>query len=361
MAQSKRRKNPLKGDLCELLFPPTPSFRILELGERDACKETDGLNTLRQLLIANEGMYPEIERWYLNKVIPGLRSSERVAYVAFENESPIASAILKRGEHAKFCHLRIHEGFRDLDLGQMFFTQMTLEARGRAKEIHFTLPEGLWSEKAEFFQSFGFMEAVKAPLQYRRGEAELSCRAPLSLVWSRVLQKLPRLLDKFSPGGFSLSNKLVMSMRPEYADRVFSRHKQVEFRRKFSTKWRGCKAVVYGTKPLGALMGEVTMRNITCGTAEAIWETFGTMGGCSREEFSAYVAGSDSVYAIELSDVTPYIAPISLAQVSHLISEDLRPPQSFRDVRIDSDGAWVRAVSVAGLLHSKFGIRRSVV
>jgi predicted transcriptional regulator len=358
MAQSKRRTKHLKGDLTELLFAPTPSFRILELGENDAREQTDGLNVLRGLLLANESMYPEIGRWYSDKVVPGLKSYERVAYVAFENETPIASAVLKRGEHAKFCHLRIHENFRDLDLGQMFFTQMTFEARGLAKDIHFTLPEGLWYEKEEFFRSFGFTAAAKASHQYRIGETELSCSAPLPLVWSRVLEKLPRLLDKFSPGGYSLSNKLVMSMRPEYADRIFSRHKRVEFRKKFSLKWRGCRAVVYGTQPLGSLMGEVTMRNITCDTPNAIWEHFGAMGGCSHQEFAAYVGSSPSVYAIELSDVTPYISPIGLSQVSHLINEDLRPPQSFRDVRIDANDAWVRAVSVAGLLHSRFSISR---
>ena len=94
--------------------------------------------------------------------------------------------------------------------------------------------------------------AVKAAHQYRLAKLNFPCSAPLPLVWSRVLEKLPRLLDKFSPGGCSLSNKLVMSMRPQFADRVFSRNKQVEFRKKFSLKWRGCKAVVYGTQPLGA-------------------------------------------------------------------------------------------------------------
>jgi len=358
MGQLKRRIKPLKGDLTELLFSPTPSFRILELGDNDARKKTDGIGILRDLLLANENMYPEIGKWYSEKVIPGLINSERVAYVAFENETPIASAVLKRGEHAKFCHLRIHENFRDLDLGQMFFTQMTLEARGAAKEIHFTLPESLWYEQTKFFQSFGFTAAVKASRQYRNGETELSCSAPLPLVWSKVLEKLPRLLDRFSPGGYSLANKLVMSMHPKYADRIFSRRKQVEFRKKFSLKWRGCKAVVYGTQPLGALMGEVTMRNITCDTPQNLWNNFGEMSGCSQQEFSSYVGSSSSVYAIELSDVMPYISPIGLAHISHLINEDLRPPQSFRDVRIDANDAWVRAVSVAGLLHSKFGIKR---
>jgi predicted transcriptional regulator len=357
MAQSGGLKTPFKGDLCELLFPPTPSFRFAELKAFDAQNQTDELKTLQRMLLANEEMYPGIRHWYMDKVIPGLKNSERVAYIAYEDETPIASAVLKRGGHAKFCHLRIHENFRDLDLGQMFFSQMTLEVRHIAKEIHFTLPEGLWSEKAEFFKSFGFSEAIKASHQYRQGQAELACSAPVSLVWSKVVEKLPHLANKFSPGGCSLASKLVMSMRPEYADRIFSRRKLVEFRKKFSVKWRGCKAVVYGTKPLGALMGEVTLRNVTYGTPDDIWEAFGTMGGCTREEFSKYAGNSDGVYAIELSDVTPYISPIALVQVSHLINEDLRPPQSFSSIKIESDGPWGRAISVAGLLQGRFCIR----
>jgi predicted transcriptional regulator len=104
-------------------------------------------------------------------------------------------------------------------------------------------------------------------------------------------------------------------------------------------------------------MGEVTLRNVTYGTPDDIWEAFGTMGGCTREEFSKYAGNSDGVYAIELSDVTPYISPIALVQVSHLINEDLRPPQSFSSIKIESDGPWGRAISVAGLLQGRFCIR----
>jgi predicted transcriptional regulator len=358
MAQLKRQTSPLKGDLTELLFPPTPSFSFLELGPDDTRRSSDGFLVLRKMLLANEGMYPGIGDWFSKKVVPGLISSERLAYVAFENDLPIASAILKRGKRAKFCHLRINENFRDQELGQMFFTQMTLECRHEAKEIHFTLPESLWSEKADFFRSFGFLEATRAGRQYRPGVVELACSAPVSLVWSKVLEKLPRLLDQFCPGGYSLANKLVLSMHPEHAKRIFNRQKKVEFRKRFSTKWQGCKAVVYGTQPEASLLGEVVVRNVSCGSPEAVWSSFGSVGGCSKEEFAAYVGDSTTVYAIELSDATPYFSPIGLAQVSHLINEDLRPPQSFRDVRIDTNDAWVKAVSVASLLQSRFGFKR---
>ena len=161
------------------LFPLTNPFRIVELKSADARKWTDDVRILKHLIVANEPMYPNIDSWFTEKVIPGLKSSERIAYVAYEGDNPIASAVLKLGKRAKFCHLRIHQDFQDLDLGQMFFTQMTLEARHHASEIHFTLPESLWIRKREFFESFGFASIAKALRQYRHGEEELSCSAPL--------------------------------------------------------------------------------------------------------------------------------------------------------------------------------------
>src|SRR5258708_35372484 len=116
-----------KGEKRGTWFPIGDRFRFVELGNVDAQRSTDNLKVLKELIVANQNMYPNIDRWFAEKVVPGLRSSERIAYVAFEDERPIASAVLKVGDKSKFCHLRVHQDFQDMDLGQMFFTQMTLE------------------------------------------------------------------------------------------------------------------------------------------------------------------------------------------------------------------------------------------
>jgi predicted transcriptional regulator len=309
------------------------------------------------MLLENEEMYPGIGRWYKDKVLPGLKTSERIAYLAFEDEKPIASAVLKLGEHAKFCHLRINEGFRDLNLGQILFTEMAFQARHleNVKEIHFTLPEGLWSDKSEFFKSFGFITAEKSSRQYRNGEEELYCTAPITTVWGHALERI-HLLKRFSPGGHSLSDKILLSMHPNYANLVFSGKKQIEIRKKFSRRWRGRQAVVYGTQPLGSLLGEVTLSEITEGSTSEIWEHYGARSGCSYEEFTSYVGGSNRVYAIELTDLKPYLSPVGIPLISHLIGlredQELRPPQSFLNVKMESGCLWGKAISVAGLLHS---------
>jgi predicted transcriptional regulator len=297
-------------------------------------------------------MYPNILRWFDAKVVPGLRSSERVAWVAYEGEEAIASAILKLGRKSKFCHLRIHQDFRDIDLGRMFFTQMTFEARHLAQEIHFTLPESLWYERTRFFESFGFTHAAKSPRQYRTGETELSCSAPVPMVWSAALRKLPQLMPRFSVGGYSLSNEILVSIKPKYAHQILSGAKLVEIRKKFSSRWTGCRAVLYASSPEKALVGEATVRSITSGSPAEIWARFGPSIGCSPDEFDDYVGSTAQVSAIELDNAVPYKEPIGLAQVSHLVQEDLRPPQSFCDLRLDEgNSAWAKAVSVASLLH----------
>jgi predicted transcriptional regulator len=351
MAQFRQFSNRESGTL----FPLSGRFRIVQLGKDDALKWTDDLQVLKRLILASQDKYPKIERWLDEKVMPGLRSAERIAWVAYEEDRPIASAVLKLGDRAKFCHLKIDQDFQDMDLGQMFFTQMAMEVRHHAKEIHFTLPESLWCDKAAFFKSFGFERATKALRQYRNSDAELACSAPFATVWSAVLSRLPRLTVKFNIGGYSLNNKILISVKPKYAGRILAGSKLIEVRKKFSNRWVGCRAVLYSSSPQKALVGEATIKSVTPGLPADLWSYFGSGLGCTLDEFEAYVGLASKAYAIELSEIIPYREPISLAQVSHLVREDLTPPQSFCDLRLDEEGsAWSKAVSVASLLHGRF-------
>lgn len=347
---------------ASMLFSTKADFRVVRLGEVDALHHSDELKTLTNLIETSEDMYPNIRRWIRDKVVPGLRSSERVAWVAYENERPVATAVLKRGARTKFCHVRVESGFQDLDLGQLFFTQMTLETRHLAREIHFTLPESLWESKMKFFESFGFAQAAKSERQYRNGETELACSAPHHLVRVAALERLPFLARKFSVSGYQIGGDLLVSMKPKYAERILAGLKLVEIRRKFSARWVGCKAVLYSSSPQRALVGEATVRSVTSGTPADIWSRFYATVGCTLDEFSAYVGSAKQVSAIELDAVFPYKEPISLAQISHLVGEDLRPPQSYRDLKLeDKHSAWAKAVTATSVLHGSFSpIRRPV-
>jgi len=337
------------------LFPLAPPLQIVKLGVEEAKKQTDDLRSLSRFIDSSEEMYPRIGRWFSEKVVPGLKTEQRLAWVAYESGKAVAAAVLKRGRRAKFCHVRIDPGFQDMDLGRFFFTMMTLETRHLASEIHFTLPESLWCSKASFFESFGFSHAVKALRQYRRGDTELACSAPHALAQRAALDKLPSLVRKFSGSGYRLGADILVSMKPSYAEKILNGSKLIEIRKKFSGKWVGRKAALYASSPQKALVGEATVRSVTSGSPTDIWDHFGVSIGCSASEFRAYVGSATQVYAIELDEVFPYKTPIGLSVISHLLCEDLRPPQSYCDLSLrDDTSPWAKAVSVAGALHSHF-------
>lgn len=351
MALLRQRKSEQAG----VLFPLASNFRIVKLGRGEALSWTDDMGVLESLIHASEGMYPDIRSWFSDKVVPGLKSEQRIAWIAYEGGKAIASAVLKLGQRSKFCHLKIHQDFQDMDLGQMFFSAMAAEARHIATEIHFTLPESLWVERRAFFESFSFTTAKRARKQYRHSEPELACSAPFEDVWSSVVRRLPSLERKFTVGGYSLDKRILLSIRPEYAGRIIAKTKLVEIRRRFLEKWAGSRAVLYASSPLKALVGEATIASVTSGPPADIWKQFGANAGCTLAEFQTYVGSASKISAIELDHVVPYREPIGLAQASYLVREDLTPPQSFCDLRLDDrDSAWVRAVSVASLLHGRF-------
>lgn len=340
------------------LFPKTVNFQVVRLSSVDAEKFSDHLINLRNLILENEPMYPNIGGWFDRKVISGVKSSERIAYIGYVDEEPAVSAVIKRGESTKFCHLKIRENLQDIHLGEAFFALMGLEARSFAKEVHFTLPESLWEKEKEFFKTFGFIKAIKSRHQYRLFEDELRCSSPFSRVWDAVLEKLPKIARIFSLEGYSLDNRVLMSIKAKYAEKVLSGEKRVEVRKKFSKKWSGHKVSLYASRPKSSLVGQALISKVIIAKPNTVWDKFGDQIGCTKEEFKRYVGSVSEVYAVVLEHVTPYRNSIPLKEVSNLTKKQLRPPQNYYN--LDQNRDWIEAVSMGAFLQSRFGTPEQV-
>lgn len=336
-----------------------PSVRIERIDESHARRSGDSLGILVGRLRRHQEFYPEIETWIRDRVIPGLKTGERIAYLGYREEKPILAAVLKQGESTKFCHLSIEDGFRGDHLGQLMFSLMASEVRHIAAEIHFTLPEGLWEAEHGFFRSFGFEAARPSPIQYRLFEEELRCSAPFSTVWNHVVAKLPTLLTSTAIAGYDLNEGVVLSVRDDLARAIMRGEKTVEVRRRFSERWAGRKASVYASGASQTLLGMVSISDVLRAGPDEIWERFGEEIGSGREEYSAYTDGCDSVFALRLTDPIEYAAPVPISQLSHLIGDVLHPPQSYS--RFSRDDKWGQAISIAALLHGRWSGRVSAL
>lgn len=334
------------------LFPRQDDFRIVTLDSDDVSARTDQLQAFSRLVLDSEDMYPGIQTWLRDKVLPELAHPGRVAFLAYEGDRPAVSAVLKLGEDAKICHLNVKNAYQDEHLGELFFVLMALRCRRRARTVHFTLPESLWAEKSAFFESFGFTRAERSATQYRERDTELVCAAPIQTVLAHAEAKIPKLTKAFKLGGRRLATQLLMSVRPEFAHALMSGHKQVELRRRFAKKWEGARVALYSTRPDGVLLGEVTIRRVTAAPPARLWREFGPRMGCTQAQFEAYVGDLPEAVAIEVQDPRPYTSPISLVEIERWLSDVPRPPQSY--LAVDADDPWGKVLTMVSLLHGSF-------
>jgi predicted transcriptional regulator len=340
------------------LFIKESDLNFIQLNRNDVEFETENFKILKFLVSEHETMYSNIDKWFKLKVTPGIISGQRIAYIIFDDKIPIASYILKIGEYAKFCHLYIKEEYQNLNIGDLCFALMVLNAKRLAKEIHFTLPESLWANKSNFFKSWGFENIAKSITQYRNFNTELKCSEPFSKIWQQFKYKSPKIIKEFSRYSDDIFNGIIISIKPQYVEKIKSGEKVIEIRKKFNHKWKGHRATIYATSPIKSLFGYVTISKIELEKPDIIWSKYQKDIGCNKSEFNDYIQNNKEIFALTLDNFESYKGSIPLNHLNHFVNEGLKPPQSYNSLK--KDGKWAEAVSVAELLHGRFKIYREV-
>lgn len=120
--------------------------------------------------------------------------------------------------------------------------------------------------------------------------------------------------------------KALVSIRPEYVERILSGEKTYEYRRRIFKRPEVDTLVIYATMPVGKVVAEAAITTILESTPEDIWERTGRHAGISEDRFKAYFHGCGTAYAIGLGDVHAFARPLTLAEYAPGI---VRAPQSF--------------------------------
>lgn len=120
--------------------------------------------------------------------------------------------------------------------------------------------------------------------------------------------------------------KALVSIRPEYVERILSGEKTYEYRRRIFKHPGVDTLAIYATMPVGKVVAEAAITTILEATPEDIWEHTGRHAGISEDRFKAYFHGCNIAYAIGIGDVHAFQRPLTLAEYSPGIS---RAPQSF--------------------------------
>lgn len=331
-------------------------FKVAKLGQADAQGTSDHIKTLKNLVAEHDVLYPKIEHWFQQKVIPGLASNERVAFLGYYDEKPVAAAILKKEIDSKICHINIMRELRGKKLGQLFSILMVLEVREFAKKMHLTMPESLWENKQGFFKNLSLNEYSINDMQYRKSEMEFRISGNYHEIWESSKSRIADIGDFLSIQGLPLENDLLMSIQPQFARKILSGQKRVEIRKKFNTNWENKCIKIYSSFPDQSIIGEARIAKVIQADPGYIWDNYNNLICCEHGFYLDYTKNCGTISAIFLEDIISYKTEIPLSLLWHLTKKELRPPQSHLALRKNSD--WAEAVSIATLLFNSFSGNR---
>ena len=118
--------------------------------------------------------------------------------------------------------------------------------------------------------------------------------------------------------------KVLLSIKPEYVERIFAGTKRYEFRRVIFKSRSVKTVVVYTTSPVQKVIGEFDIDTILSDTPERIWRRTSSFSGISKKALMAYFGDKTTVYAIKVKEPRRYPVPLDLQEAF-----DTFPPQSF--------------------------------
>lgn len=117
--------------------------------------------------------------------------------------------------------------------------------------------------------------------------------------------------------------KVLLSIKPEYAEKIFNGSKKYEYRRVIF-KRKVETIIVYASDPIQRVMGEFDVGEIHKKNIERLWEDTGNHSGTTKSLLVDYFKNRIEGYAIEIKKPRKYNSPLLLSDL--MIST---APQSF--------------------------------
>lgn len=122
---------------------------------------------------------------------------------------------------------------------------------------------------------------------------------------------------------------ILLSIKPEYVNKILQGTKKYEFRRRIA-KDTISSIYIYSTYPVMKVVAKIEVLGIMFAAPSTLWENTKFEAGISRRKFREYFKGCKIAYAYKLGSVYLLDTPKSLQEYGITF-----PPQSF--IYIDND------------------------
>ena len=122
-----------------------------------------------------------------------------------------------------------------------------------------------------------------------------------------------------------MSKKVLLSIKPVFADRILTRQKHFEFRKTIFKDESVKHVLIYSSSPVKLVVGRFKIEDIIRLDLDGLWEITSKGAGISREFFDEYFYEKEHGYAIKIGEVHKFKRPYRLGKLSSI----KQAPQSF--------------------------------
>lgn len=109
-----------------------------------------------------------------------------------------------------------------------------------------------------------------------------------------------------------MKGKILISIHPEYVEKIISGEKKYEYRTKAAKKDVD-KIIIYETAPVKKVVAEAEILDVLVMKPGELWELTKAQAGTTKSFFMSYFKGRDVAYAYKLGKVRVYRRPMDLS------------------------------------------------
>lgn len=106
--------------------------------------------------------------------------------------------------------------------------------------------------------------------------------------------------------------KILISINPEYVEKIISGEKKYEYRTKAAKKDVD-KIIIYETTPVKKVVAAAEILDVLIMRPNELWELTKAQAGITKSFFMSYFKGKKVAYAYKIGRVTVYRRPMELA------------------------------------------------
>lgn len=118
--------------------------------------------------------------------------------------------------------------------------------------------------------------------------------------------------------------KVLLSIKPEFALKIFEGSKKYEFRRTLFKNKEVNKVIVYASAPISQVIGEFDIEDVLKKDLEELWSETQDFSGISKEFYDSYFEGKEEGFAIKVKKAKKYKTFLNIQETF-----GVRAPQSF--------------------------------